>query len=114
MPKRRPRQLSDEYADAMLTGVARQARVAEADRNAAIVTMAYGGWSVPQLAALAEMTTVAVRLVLRQAEIDRCDYCGRPRALDPKYGEVTTWLHRPDAAELAGWHDFGNCVGTLQ
>lgn len=109
MPKRSPRQAGDDYADATLAGVARQARVAAADRDVAIVTMAHNGWRIPQIAVLADMTTGAVRDVLEHAASDRCGYCGEPRAVDPRFGSVTAWLHRPDAAELAGWHDAGRC-----
>ncbi len=110
MPKRRPRQAGDDYAAATLAGVARQARVAAADRDVAIVTLAHNGWRIPELAVLAEMTTVAVRDVLEHAASDRCGHCGEPRAVDLRFGSVTALLHRPDAAELVGWHDAGRCL----
>lgn len=109
MPKRRPRQVTDDYADATLAGVARQARVATADRDVAIVTLAHNGRRIPQIAVLADMTTGAVQAVLEHAASDRCGHCGEPRAVDLRFGLVTAWLHRPDAAELAGWHDAGRC-----
>ncbi|MCP4742468.1 MAG: hypothetical protein GY871_09645 [Actinomycetales bacterium] len=100
---------ADDYADATLAGVARQARTAAADRDSAIVTLLAAGRRVSQVAFVAEMTPGAVRAVVERCEGDRCVHCGEPRAVDTRFGSVAAWLHRPDAAEVAGWHDAGQC-----
>ena len=102
--------VTDDYAAATLAGVARQARTAEADRDSAIVTMLTAGWQVSRVAWWADMTTGAVRAVVESAETDRCLHCGFARLADTRYRAATAWLHRPDAAELAGWHDAGRCL----
>lgn len=101
---------ADDYAAVTLAGVARQARTAAADRDSAIVTLLVAGWRVSTVAYWADMTAAEVRAVVERAEGDRCGHCGFPRLADTRFGAVAAWLHRPDAAELVGWHDAGRCL----
>jgi len=102
--------VADDYAAAVLGGVAQEARTAAIDRDAAIVTMIGAGWHASTVAYWADMTATDVRAIVDCAETDRCGHCGFPRLADTRYRAVTDWLHRPDAAELVGWHDAGRCL----